>query len=263
MRPLRFSSSGIGSLRIAETHDSTDHVDWSRAEKVRLSNLKPPSTSISLRLPNASLERINVAAGKHDVPYQSLIKIWLVEKVEPEGAKQSRRGMKRRSVAAFVRHCHRQGHHGRRLATRACMSVTPTDAAPPRAAASWSRNDFRRSTCSASILGQLRYFLSHRPLSSVLPSQLIDDLVEYLTAPSKSQSHLEATKVQSSMLDPGPVNGLVRNRQHECEARLLSTTIGVSRLSIALCTILDYPSGLLLHSHSIIQSDRNALNSWC
>lgn len=65
-----------------ESHDSAGHVDWSKAEKVRLPNLKPSSTSISLRLPNALLERIKVAAGKRDVPYQSLIKIWLAEKVD-------------------------------------------------------------------------------------------------------------------------------------------------------------------------------------
>lgn len=64
-----------------ESHDSADHVDWSKARTVRLPNLKPSSTSISLRLPNALLERIKVAAGKRDVPYQSLIKIWLAEKV--------------------------------------------------------------------------------------------------------------------------------------------------------------------------------------
>lgn len=65
-----------------ESHDSTDHVDWSKAEKVRLPNVKPSSTSISLRLPNSLLERIKVAAGKRDVPYQSLIKIWLAEKID-------------------------------------------------------------------------------------------------------------------------------------------------------------------------------------
>ncbi|AVA24326.1 BrnA antitoxin family protein [Rhizobium sp. NXC24] len=66
-----------------ESQDSDDHVDWSKAERVRMPNLKPSSTSISLRLPNALLERIKVAAGKRDVPYQSLIKIWLAEKVDP------------------------------------------------------------------------------------------------------------------------------------------------------------------------------------
>lgn len=44
-----------------EAHDSADHVDWSKAQTVRLPNLKPSSTSISLRLPNALLERIKVA----------------------------------------------------------------------------------------------------------------------------------------------------------------------------------------------------------
>jgi predicted DNA binding CopG/RHH family protein len=70
-----------------EKHDSADHIDWSKAENVRLPNLKPSSTSISLRLPNALLERIKMAAGKRDVPYQSLIKIWLAEKIDISGAK--------------------------------------------------------------------------------------------------------------------------------------------------------------------------------
>ena len=71
-----------------ESHDSTGHVDWSKAEKVRLTNLKPSSTSISLRLPNALLERIKIAASKRDVPYQSLIKIWLAEKVDSSKAQR-------------------------------------------------------------------------------------------------------------------------------------------------------------------------------
>ena len=65
-----------------ESNDSTGHIDWSKAERVRLPNHKPSSTSISLRLPNALLERIKVAANKRDVPYQSLIKTWLSEKID-------------------------------------------------------------------------------------------------------------------------------------------------------------------------------------
>jgi predicted DNA binding CopG/RHH family protein len=64
-----------------ESHDSTDYLDWSKAKKFNLPNLKPSSTSISLRLPNGLLERIKIAANKRDVPYQSLIKTWLAEKV--------------------------------------------------------------------------------------------------------------------------------------------------------------------------------------
>ncbi len=65
-----------------ESHDSTDYVDWSKAQRVRLPNLKPTSAAISLRLPVPLLERIKIAANKRDVPYQSLIKTWLAEKLE-------------------------------------------------------------------------------------------------------------------------------------------------------------------------------------
>jgi predicted DNA binding CopG/RHH family protein len=66
--------------RFWETHDSSDYVAWNKAERVRLPNLKPSTTSISLRLPVTLLERIKIAANKRDVPYQSLIKAWLAEK---------------------------------------------------------------------------------------------------------------------------------------------------------------------------------------
>ena len=67
--------------RFWETHDSTDYVDWSKAERVRFPNLKPSTTAISIRLPRGLLEQIKIAANKRDVPYQSLIKMWLAEKV--------------------------------------------------------------------------------------------------------------------------------------------------------------------------------------
>ena len=65
-----------------ESHDSSDHVDWSKAERIRFSNLKPSTKAISLRLPVDLLERIKMAANRRDVPYQSLIKVWLAEKVD-------------------------------------------------------------------------------------------------------------------------------------------------------------------------------------
>ena len=65
-----------------ENTDSATLLDWRKAERTRLPNLKPSSTAISLRLPNGLLERIKIAANKRDVPYQSLIKTWLSEKVE-------------------------------------------------------------------------------------------------------------------------------------------------------------------------------------
>lgn len=65
-----------------ESHDTADYFDLSKAQRVRFPNLKPSTTAISLRLPISLLEQIKVAANKRDVPYQSLIKMWLAEKVE-------------------------------------------------------------------------------------------------------------------------------------------------------------------------------------
>lgn len=62
--------------------DSTDHVDWSKAQAAVFPNLKTSSTSISLRLPDSLLMRIKVEANRLDVPYQSLMKIWLSEKLD-------------------------------------------------------------------------------------------------------------------------------------------------------------------------------------
>lgn len=64
-----------------ETHDSTDYVDWGQATPMSFPNLKPTTQSISLRLPLSLLEGIKTAANSKDVPYQSLIKIWLHEKL--------------------------------------------------------------------------------------------------------------------------------------------------------------------------------------
>lgn len=65
-----------------ETHDSTEYVDWRRARSVVLPNLKPTTRTISLRLPQHLLDSIKAAANARDVPYQSLIKVWLQETVQ-------------------------------------------------------------------------------------------------------------------------------------------------------------------------------------
>ena len=64
-----------------KTRDKGELIDWSKAMRVRLPNLKPSTQSISLRLPVHTLERIKAAANARDVPYQSLIKVWLEEKL--------------------------------------------------------------------------------------------------------------------------------------------------------------------------------------
>jgi predicted DNA binding CopG/RHH family protein len=64
-----------------ETHDSSEYLDWSKARKVVLPNLKPTTKTISLRLPQHLLDSLKAAANARDVPYQSLIKVWLQEKL--------------------------------------------------------------------------------------------------------------------------------------------------------------------------------------
>ena len=64
-----------------EAHDSSALIDWSRAQSVRLPRLKPTSTSISLRLPVSLLDALRIEANRRDVPYQSLIKVWLAERM--------------------------------------------------------------------------------------------------------------------------------------------------------------------------------------
>jgi predicted DNA binding CopG/RHH family protein len=81
LKPIPHFKTEAEEREFWETHDSTDYVDWSKAERVILPNLKLSTTSISLRLPVGLLDRIKVEANKRDVPYQSLIKMWLAEKV--------------------------------------------------------------------------------------------------------------------------------------------------------------------------------------
>jgi predicted DNA binding CopG/RHH family protein len=64
-----------------ERHDSADRVDWRRAQPVAFARLRTATKPISLRLPTALLDSIRAQANKRDVPYQSLIKVWLAEKV--------------------------------------------------------------------------------------------------------------------------------------------------------------------------------------
>ena len=64
-----------------ESGDSSAYVDWSKAKRAVLPNLKPTTRTISLRLPQHLLDAIKAAANARDVPYQSLIKVWLQEKL--------------------------------------------------------------------------------------------------------------------------------------------------------------------------------------
>jgi predicted DNA binding CopG/RHH family protein len=66
------------------THDSTEYIDYSKAKRIVFRNLKPSTKTISIRLPESLIEHLKVLANKRDVPYQSLLKMFLSEKVAEE-----------------------------------------------------------------------------------------------------------------------------------------------------------------------------------
>ena len=65
-------------------HDSSEFLDWNKADRFPFSNLKPSLKTISLRLPEAMLETLKMIANKRDVPYQSLLKTFLAERIKDE-----------------------------------------------------------------------------------------------------------------------------------------------------------------------------------
>ena len=64
--------------------DSAEYIDWSQAKKTVLPNLKPSTKKISIRLPETMIDELKVLANKRDIPYQSLLKIYLSEKINQE-----------------------------------------------------------------------------------------------------------------------------------------------------------------------------------
>ncbi|MCC5842936.1 MAG: BrnA antitoxin family protein [Verrucomicrobia bacterium] len=65
-------------------HDSAEYINWKNGKNVTFPNLKPSLKSISIRLPESMIEQLKVIANKKDVPYQSLVKRYLSEKVREE-----------------------------------------------------------------------------------------------------------------------------------------------------------------------------------
>ncbi len=65
-------------------HDSTEYIDYKKAKRTLFPNLKPSLRTISIRLPESLLEHLKVLANKRDIPYQTLMKMYLTEKVEEQ-----------------------------------------------------------------------------------------------------------------------------------------------------------------------------------
>jgi predicted DNA binding CopG/RHH family protein len=70
-------------------HDTTDFFDWSQAVQPTFPELKPSTTAISIRLPIAMLEELKTLANQQDVPYQSLMKLYLAERIKKERARKA------------------------------------------------------------------------------------------------------------------------------------------------------------------------------
>jgi predicted DNA binding CopG/RHH family protein len=84
LKPIPKFENEVQEQEFWSTHDSTDYVDWGRATRVTFGRLKPSTQTISIRLPEALLEDLKRLANKRDVPYQSLLKIFLAERVAQE-----------------------------------------------------------------------------------------------------------------------------------------------------------------------------------
>ena len=67
-----------------ENNDSADYIDWAKAQKTILPNLKPSTKTISIRLPEMMLQELKLLANKRDIPYQSLLKLFLSERIKQE-----------------------------------------------------------------------------------------------------------------------------------------------------------------------------------
>ena len=67
-----------------ETTDSTEYIDWKKVEKALLPYLKPSVKKVSLRLPELMIDELKQLANKRDVPYQSLMKLFLAERIQQE-----------------------------------------------------------------------------------------------------------------------------------------------------------------------------------
>ncbi len=92
LKPTPEFSTEAEEREFWETHDSVDYIDWSGAQAVTFPNLKPSTETISLRLPAPVLSDLKALANKRDVPYQSLLKLFVAERVAAEWRVAAGRG---------------------------------------------------------------------------------------------------------------------------------------------------------------------------
>lgn len=91
VKPIPRFKSEAEEQEFWATHDTSDYFDWSRARSVVFPNLKPSTTAISMRLPETLLTDLRRLANEQDVPYQSLMKVYLAERVSAERKRRRRK----------------------------------------------------------------------------------------------------------------------------------------------------------------------------
>jgi len=84
MKKIPKFSSQAEERKFWKGADSSEYIDWSKAKRGVFANLNPSLKTISIRLPESMIEELKVLANKRDVPYQSLLKVFLGERIEEE-----------------------------------------------------------------------------------------------------------------------------------------------------------------------------------
>lgn len=90
IKPIPRFASEAAEQRFWETADTTEYFDWANARRAVFPNLRPSTTPISMRLPETLLADIRRLANEQDVPYQSLMKVYLAERVAEERVRRRR-----------------------------------------------------------------------------------------------------------------------------------------------------------------------------
>lgn len=110
LKPIPKFASEAAEREFWATADTTEYFDWSKARRVVLPHLKPTTTPISVRLPETLLLELKRLANERDVPYQSLLKVYLAERVAAErGIRARQRPTKRLPQAKARRNRSRKG----------------------------------------------------------------------------------------------------------------------------------------------------------
>jgi predicted DNA binding CopG/RHH family protein len=103
LKPIPTFASEDEEREFWATHDTVDYIDWSQARWVTFPNLKPSTETISLRLPAALLADLKILANRRDVPYQSLLKVFLAERLRHERAAEEEARPNERSRTSRAR----------------------------------------------------------------------------------------------------------------------------------------------------------------